>query len=421
MMRNKVVLWFVILTIALMGVNACALPIHFSDGPRTIKVIEATEALGIPEAEEAPEEEADEAEDESEDEAEDEPEDEAGEEPEDEAEEETGEEEAEEEALDDDAIRVQDFHLLSMLDDGSYLIFADGAAMYADNEYYAVTEAEMRDILMQLDEETVDALPDYEDRKTLALKSKGADVKEMQSALVAEGYLAGGADGSFGKKSQAAVAAFQEAMGLEATGEADPLLQLLILSAQEESVSILSKYDPLMRFAPIVDKSGANLATAAELGLELDYDDISGAGTLSNDAIIEIDGSGASDIDSYAFTLQFMLKVVQSAQDVVNVVPAVEINCLCVRRPIMQEITLKSGDMRCTLPITDLKNELSGVMSVETATAALDENAVQLLLNAAEAGELKVRIGCKYGTFDGEVEAEQLEAVSDIGKAAAGL
>ena len=393
MMRNKVVLWIVILTIALMGINACAMPVHFSDGPRSIRVVSAVEALRALEAEEA--DDADDAQDEDEDEDED--------------------EEAPEEAElpQGDPISVQDFHLLSQLDDDCFLIFADG--------YYAVSEAEMRDILAQLDAASVEALPDYEDLEPVRLKSRGAAVKALQSALVAEGYLTGGADGSFGKKSQEAVSAFQEAMGLEATGEADALLQLLILSAGQEGVSIMSEYDPMMRYAAIKDRTTANLATAAELGLELDFDDISGSGTLFNDAIAVIDASGAADIDSYEITVQFVLKARRDAQDAVTVKPVVEIGCLCVRRPIMQEITLKSGDLRCTLPISNLKNELVGVMSEETGTAALNDDAVKLLLNAAEAGELKLRIDCKYSAFDGEVEPEQLEAVSDIGKAAAGL
>lgn len=390
MMRNKVVLWIVILTIALMGINACAIPVHFSDGPRSIRAVAAVEALSALDAEE---DGADDAQDEDE---------------------EAPEEEAGDEIPEGAPISVQDFHLLSRLDDDRFLIFADGG-------YYAATEAEMRDILAQLDAASVEALPDYDDLKPIKLKSRGADVKALQSALVAEGYLTGGADGSFGRKSQEAVSAFQEAMGLEATGEADALLQLLILSAQQEGVNILSEYDPIMRYAAIKDSTAANLATAAELGLELDYDDISGIGTLYNDAVVVIDGSGASDIDSYEFTLQFVLKVTQKAPDAVTIKPAVEVSCVCLRRPIMQELTLKSGDLRCTLPISDLKNALVGVMSEETGTAALSEEAVKLLLNAAEAGELKLRIGCKYGTFDGEAEPEQLEAVSDIGKAAAGL
>jgi len=50
---------------------------------------------------------------------------------------------------------------------------------------------------------------------------KGEAVRAMQQRLIDLGYLAGGADGSYGGKTVAAVKAFQQAAGLEVTGEAD--------------------------------------------------------------------------------------------------------------------------------------------------------------------------------------------------------
>ena len=51
---------------------------------------------------------------------------------------------------------------------------------------------------------------------------KGADVKALQSALIAKGYSCGGtgADGEFGKNTESAVKSFQKAAGLTVDGKA---------------------------------------------------------------------------------------------------------------------------------------------------------------------------------------------------------
>jgi peptidoglycan hydrolase-like protein with peptidoglycan-binding domain len=58
-------------------------------------------------------------------------------------------------------------------------------------------------------------------RKTSPLM-KGADVKALQSALIAKGYSCGGtgADGEFGKNTESAVKSFQKAAGLAVDGKA---------------------------------------------------------------------------------------------------------------------------------------------------------------------------------------------------------
>lgn len=56
------------------------------------------------------------------------------------------------------------------------------------------------------------------------------DVRVMQQALIDMGYLEGAADGNFGRKTEAAVGAYQAAMGLRATGIADSATLKLILS-----------------------------------------------------------------------------------------------------------------------------------------------------------------------------------------------
>ena len=59
------------------------------------------------------------------------------------------------------------------------------------------------------------------------------DVRAMQQALIDMGYLNDVADGNFGRKTEAAVSAYQQDMGLAATGIADSATLKLILSYEK--------------------------------------------------------------------------------------------------------------------------------------------------------------------------------------------
>ena len=66
----------------------------------------------------------------------------------------------------------------------------------------------------------------------LAKGDKSDEVKAMQSMLVETGFLKGTPDGDYGNMTVEAVAAYQTAMGLEATGTADEATLRMILTAQ---------------------------------------------------------------------------------------------------------------------------------------------------------------------------------------------
>ena len=73
----------------------------------------------------------------------------------------------------------------------------------------------------------------------LAKGSKGDEVVALQEALINQGYLNGKADGDFGKKTEAAIMAFQKASGLPETGVADEATQTAIMSREEDRLSNL--------------------------------------------------------------------------------------------------------------------------------------------------------------------------------------
>ena len=70
---------------------------------------------------------------------------------------------------------------------------------------------------------------------TLDSGSTGDDVKELQQALIDQGFLKSKANGKYEKKTIAAVQAYQESVGLEATGIADEATQRLLFDDEDVS------------------------------------------------------------------------------------------------------------------------------------------------------------------------------------------
>lgn len=103
-----------------------------------------------------------------------------------------------------------------------------------------VALAEIPDVSTLTDEELVELAQDIQEEQdkraqgedesepaepteiTLQKGDKSEDVRRMQNRLIELNYLAGGADGDFGGKTEAAVKMFQQEAGLGVTGIADP-------------------------------------------------------------------------------------------------------------------------------------------------------------------------------------------------------
>ena len=305
---------------------------------------------------------------------------------------------------------VADFEIIGKNEAGDYLVFADG-------QYLKVSRNDIQAVITGLGAQA-NTLPSITDYEELSRGSKGPAVEAMQKSLVAQGYTTSKADGDFGGSCQRAVSAFQRAKGLKQTGVADAITQMHIYSSEKEIINVTPVLDPEVMYAPIIGKTEVDLTKAIDMGLVLDYDDIAGEGIMSNGNAIYYDAPVANDIDKCAFNITFGLYVKQGDDGIVDVQPAMKLECTCVRRPVMEEVLLKSGDERSTQAVTDLKSSLSGVQSVETGMAFLDEETVGLLANAAEEGELKLRINCKYNTYDIIVPISSLEAISKVATAA---
>ena len=311
------------------------------------------------------------------------------------------------------SLEASQFQLIGQDDDG-YLV-------YGDKRILKTSRSNLLQVAGAISDATLAALPTVNSYTTLEKGDKGDKVVKMQTGLKKAGYLDGSADGDFGPGTERAVTNFQERMGLKATGVADAYTQMLIDSMAASEVSVDVKADPKMRFASIANKTDADLTVAVDQNLTLNYDDISGTGMISNNNSIQYSVPSAADIDKCDFVVHFGLKINQGSDGVITIDPAMEVTSVSVRRPVIQEVTLKSGDERYTLPVTTLKSSISGVKSKELATIVMDKTVASMLAKCADKGELKIRITCKYNSYDITVAKESLKAISDIGKAGEAL
>ncbi len=104
------------------------------------------------------------------------------------------------------------------------------AALGQANEAMDIT-GEAADTAAQA-EQTEAPAKEYE---TLQEGSNGDGVVALQQALIDQGFLTGAADGAYGAGTAASVKAFQESMGLQATGIADSQTQNLLFNGMDVS------------------------------------------------------------------------------------------------------------------------------------------------------------------------------------------
>lgn len=254
--------------------------------------------------------------------------------------------------------------------------------------------------------------------ETLEKGAKNDETKRLREALVTLGYLNGKADGDFGNGTMRAVTAFKAAEGMEETGVADELMQLLVQSMVAKVIKVDPIVDPEVLFAPIIGRTDVDLQPIMDSGLYFDYDDLVGEGFIYDGSEIQFDASGEADIDKYQLSVRFGLLTRENELGGVDLLPAAKVSCLCVRRPLLTKLTVKAGDSRGNADFESLESTLSGVDSLESGLVLLNDSMVDALAAASEAGELKLRLTGQYNTFDFAANSARLAAVSTIGQLA---
>lgn len=316
-------------------------------------------------------------------------------------------------------VKTNSFQVLGTNAEGQYMI-------YADDQFLKLTDnSVLQPILTSMGGEVV--LPSISDYQLLARGAKGDDVIHLQENLIKLGYLEGSADGNYGGQSQRAVSAFQQAMGMADTGTADALLQMLVDSMASDTVSYSADKtvgktgNETSLFETIAAKSESNLAKAMELGMDISYDDIYGEGMITDGNVVTFATPAMSEIDRLLFEVSFGIRIKEEQSGVVKAVPVMNLKCTGVQRPAMQEVTLKSDSDRHTFGIDNWENTLSGLNAVEQAAVALDADTIAMLAKTAESGELKIRLVCKYNTYDIIVPQDKIQKIATMAEAMASL
>ena len=306
-------------------------------------------------------------------------------------------------------LTLRAFHLLGVDENGAYLI-------YYGQELFTVEDAKMDKLIGALYPENVPLLNGQEPLGRGDARVN--EVAQLQRDLFALGYLQSSVDGDYGVGTENAVKAFQADAGLEQTGQADEVVCLLLRSLREETVQLEGEIDPQVMFAPIAGRTNVDIQPVIESGLTLVYDDMTDVGFISDGKAIEYDASGEADLDKHLLTIRFGLLTREDGEGQLEVLPVAKISCLCVRRPGLASVILKSGDLRGNAAVGDLRMSLDGIYTVEQGLVVLNAQMVDALANAEEAGELKLRIEGTYLSFDVQVDESYLGNAARIGKVA---
>ena len=124
--------------------------------------------------------------------------------------------------------------------------------------------------------------------ETLTVGSSGDAVVRMQEELIAQEFLTGDADGKFGNGTKAAVASFQESVGLAGTGEADSrTLEILYGEYEEPEIDVAAA----LQEQTWLFNGGENTI----------LNGISFTGDAATVAQVYFDGNGKHDNESNAF------------------------------------------------------------------------------------------------------------------------
>lgn len=313
-------------------------------------------------------------------------------------------------------LQLEAFQLLGLDAEGSYVI-------YADQGFYAVPAQAMTSVIAQLDPDLVDALPNLAGMETLARGGKKSDaVIRFQQAMIDTGYLTGTADGDYGGGTERAVVALQAELGLEQTGQADPMLQALLISMAQPEQAVDSTSDAGNElYETVAAAIGADAQALIDGGLVIQYDDISGNGFISGGRALTYEVPAESDIDFCELTLDIGLALADDAQGKMAAQPAAKVSCRCIRRPVLSQLTLKAGSHRGTVDLTGLTTSVDGAYTVESATVVLNDGMIEALRAAGEAGELKARVTGRYNSFDLSADKAFQATATAIGNIAAGL
>lgn len=307
---------------------------------------------------------------------------------------------------------VSDANVLGMVDG-----FAAVALEDSENPRIVyVAEASLEELVPGME---LAMLPDAEDVQTLVNGSSGDEVAALQEALISLEYLEGEADGKYGPNTGGAVNKVKSAYGLAEDGQADAVAQWLIEELADirdgSAEPVESPYPPVYevetKFAPIYERTGADLSGFLTPDWDFEYDVFDGVGSISDGTQVGTLSIAEPAINRLDLSADMMLSVTRDEAGEVMVVPAIHVSTLGAYCPYLQTIQIRAGDEVAEIALTRSERGVSGVSVTEDDIFALTGDAAMLL--ADEESELTLRFNGTAQSYDMTVPAGQLMTFAD--------
>lgn len=261
------------------------------------------------------------------------------------------------------------------------------------NDQYAAVTYEggrgfvpLEEIAERIPAVNTDALEHVENWTDIGRGSSGEQAREVQENLIALSYLTGEADGVYGGMTAEALAQFQTASGLEATGTADVFTWFMLHEAAGGSPeAIETAYPPVFKpeekFAEIIDsvQDASVLEQYLDPVYKFSFDVFSGTGEITDGTELGSFTDESRPIDRINMLVRRIAYVYRNEAGEIEVVPAISVTSEGAYRPYVTSIIVRSGVKTAELPLLSAVGGIEGTNVTEEAVVPLTEEAEALL------------------------------------------
>lgn len=339
-------------------------------------------------------------------------------------------------------IEVQDLHVLGGVSAGedtvlyAAVMIPDTAVKASDTdaeEAEDVEEAEAEEtswitgfvlsseIMEKVPSLSFSELPTVTGWTDLGQGAGGDLVIAAQKELIDLGFLEGTADGVYGSGTAGAVSAFQQEMGLPATGVLDAVTYLYLDEQAKDPEPLETPYPPVYtvedKFDDIMDDVEDTSVLEAYVKPEWNYsfDAFEGEGLITEGTVLGTYEDSSRPVDTISLTVSPAMKVKRLDTGIISVYPILQVKSIGAYRPYVSSIILKAGNAVCELGEAELSGALTGTQVEETAEIPVSPESLEKL-TGGEDTPLEIRVKGNSRTYDLDVKAGVQELVEAVGQ-----
>ncbi len=279
------------------------------------------------------------------------------------------------------------------------------------------------DLTTKMPELELDRFPQMEGIEQIPANSSGDRVVEMQNFLIEKGYLSGAADGQYGPGTANAVRTFQQASGLEETGNADTFTVMVMQAIRDGLPEKVEVTYPMYttaeeKFARIISLTDADLEPYMDTMWRLSYDPFTGTGLINPSIDFGTFSVDGADIDRIQGEASLGIVLAKDDTGMLALIPAVLVDTTGSYRPYVQGVSLAAGQNVVSSDGGVSTGEVSGATLKESAYVPLTAEAIELL----GSGEVtSIRINGKNKSYDIAFTADPAKLEAFAASAAASL